>query len=109
LAFLTTSPVSCGDTGFLKSKNQVLALRSGHKVSSLSLKPSCPLQAILLVDLFRCGSPLQIVMAVWQAFLKFEVHQTAIIVCNRLPQVAKQVKFFKKVRQMAVVTACMAA
>ncbi len=30
--------------------------------------PSCPLQAILLSDLFGCDSPLQIVMAVWRAF-----------------------------------------
>ncbi len=48
------------------------------KVSLLLLGPSCPLQTILVSDLVGCGSPLQIVMAVWRTFFKFEARQTAI-------------------------------
>ncbi len=57
----------------LKNKQgQVLAWKSGLKVSLLPLGLSFTLQAILLSDLVGCESPLQIEMAVWRAFLKFK-------------------------------------
>ncbi len=36
----------------------------------MPLGPSCPLQTIPVSDLVGCGSPLQIVMAVWRASVK---------------------------------------
>jgi hypothetical protein len=50
----------------LKSLEQVLAWKSGHKVPLLP--PSHPLQAILLGELVGCGSLLEIVMAIWRFF-----------------------------------------
>ncbi len=49
-----------------------------------SLGPSCPLQTILLSDLVRCDSPLQIEMAVCHNFYKFQAHRTTIIVSGGL-------------------------
>jgi hypothetical protein len=40
-----------------KSMDQVLAWKSGLKVSLLPLGPSCPLQILLLSDLVGCGIP----------------------------------------------------
>ncbi len=61
--------VSFGDIGFLKNCiGQVFAWVSVFKVPLLSLWPSAPLQTILLNDLVKCGSPLQIVKAVWHTF-----------------------------------------
>jgi hypothetical protein len=39
-----------------------------------------------------CGSPLQIVMAVWCLFKILSAHKTAIIVCRRLPHPTQQVQ-----------------
>jgi hypothetical protein len=66
LDFLTTSFLFPMVTlyFFNKSLGQVLAWKSGLKVHLLPLGPSCPLQTILLSDLVKCDSPLQIVMAV---------------------------------------------
>ncbi len=77
-----------------------MAWKSSPKV------PLLPLQAILLGDLVQRGSPLQIVMAAWRAFLNLKrakwraatatpdpvskkiffikVHQTAVIICSCL-------------------------
>jgi hypothetical protein len=35
-------------------------------------------------DLVGCDSPLQVAMAVWRAFFKFEAHQPAILICSWL-------------------------
>ncbi len=52
----------------------------------LPLEPSCPLQTILLSDL-----------VVWRTFFfKFEVRQTAIIVCSGLLHPTQQVQILKK-------------
>ncbi len=45
-----------------------MAWKSGLKMPLLPIGPSSPLQTILLSDLFRCDSPLQIVKAVWHTF-----------------------------------------
>jgi hypothetical protein len=55
-------------------------------VPLLPIGRSFPLQTILLSDLVGCDSPLQIVMAIWRAFKKFEASKTAIIVSRRPPQ-----------------------
>jgi hypothetical protein len=47
----------------------VLAWKSGLKMPFLTLWCSCPLQTILLSDLVRCDSPLQIVMAYWHTII----------------------------------------
>ncbi len=57
------------------------------------LGPSCPLQTILLSNLVGHDSPLQIIMAVWQTFFKFEarlnshycLRQTVITIYRGLP------------------------
>ncbi len=78
---------------FKKSLGQVLTWKSGlKKLPFLPLGPSCTLQTTLLSDLVGCGSPLQIVMAIWHTFLKFEARQTAIIVCSGLPHPIQQIK-----------------
>ncbi len=41
---------------------QTFAWKSGLKAPLLPLEPSCPLQTILLSDLVRCDSPLELVM-----------------------------------------------
>ncbi len=48
----------------------------------LPLGSSFPLQTILLSDLIGCDSLLQIVMAVWRTFLKFEALQIDITICS---------------------------
>ncbi len=96
-------PASCGDIGFKKILGLVLAQKLGHKVCLLLLGHSCLLQTILLSDLIRCDSPLQIAMAIWRTFLKFGACQTAIIVSSRLPHQAQQVQTFKKVRQTSII------
>ncbi len=72
----------------------VLAWKSNHKVPFLPLGYSCPLQTILLSDLFRCDSRLQIVMAFWhtiivsnglshptqKVWIQMKGHQTAITI-----------------------------
>ncbi len=75
-------PVCCGNTGFKKKLGLVLACKSGLRVPLLPVRPSCPLQTILLRDLVGCDRPLQIVNEVWHTFFQFEVHQTAIIVSS---------------------------
>ncbi len=50
----------------------VLAWKSGLKVPLLPLGPSCPLQTILMNDLFGCDSPLQIAMAVWYNYFNWK-------------------------------------
>ncbi len=62
-------PVSCVDIGFKKILGLVLAWKSSLKVSFLPLGRSCPLQTILLSDLVRRDSPLQIVMAFWRTII----------------------------------------
>jgi hypothetical protein len=62
-------PVSCGGIGFKKILAIVLVWKSGLKVPLLHLGPSCLLQTILLSDLVRCDSPLQIVMAIWRTII----------------------------------------
>jgi hypothetical protein len=57
----------------LRKADKFLAWNPGHKVPVLTLRTSCPLQAILLGDLVRCGSLLQVVMVVWRPFISFEV------------------------------------
>ncbi len=47
-------------------------------------------------DLVGCGSPLQIVMAVWRTFSKFEASQTAISVGTGLPYFTQKVQIPKK-------------
>ncbi len=90
-------PVSCGDIGFKKSLGQVLAWKSGLKVHLLPLGPSCCLQTILMSDLVRSDSLLQIVMAVWRTFfLTFEVYQTANIAISGLSHSIKQIQIFFK-------------
>jgi hypothetical protein len=68
-------------------------------VPLLPLGPSCFLQTILLSDLVRCEILLQIAMAIWRAFAKFEAHQTAIIVSSGLPYPTHQDQIKRKVRQ----------
>ncbi len=86
----------------LKKHRSSMACVLGLIVPLLPLGPSCPLQTILLRDLVGCGSPLQIVMAVWCSFFRFEARQTAITVCSRYPHPTKQVQIFLKVRQTAI-------
>ncbi len=59
--------------------------------------------ALLLGDTVMHGTQLQIVMTVWYIlkFVKFEVRQTAILVC-RMPHPTQQVQILKKVRQTAI-------
>ncbi len=54
---------------FKKILDLVLAWKSGLNVPLLPLEHSCLLQAILLSGLVGCGSPLQIVMAVWRTII----------------------------------------
>jgi hypothetical protein len=51
-------PVSCGDIGFKKILDLVLAWKSGLKVPLLPLGRFCSLQTILPSDLVGCDSPL---------------------------------------------------
>ncbi len=55
-------PVSWCDIGFKKILWLVLAWKSGLRVPFLPLGRSCPLQTILLGDLVRSDSPVQIVI-----------------------------------------------
>jgi hypothetical protein len=71
-------------------------------VPLLPLGPSCPLQTVLLSDLVGCGNPLQIVMAIWRTFLKFEARQTVIVVCSGLPHPTHQIQIKNKLRQTAL-------
>jgi hypothetical protein len=82
-------PVSCGDKKIL---DLVLACKSGLIVPLLPLGPSCPLKTILLTDLLGCYSPLQIVMAIWRIFFKFEAYRTAITICRGLSRPTQQVQ-----------------
>ncbi len=50
----------------------------------------------LLSDLVGCGSPLEIVLAVWHTFFQFDARQTTIIVCSGLPHQIQQVQILKK-------------
>jgi hypothetical protein len=59
----------------------------------IAFRAYCPLQTLLLSDLVRCGSLLQIVMYAWHLFLIFEVHQTAIMVCIGLPHPTRKFIF----------------
>jgi hypothetical protein len=53
--------------------------------------------ALLPSDLVGCDSPLQIVMAVWRTFLKFEACQTAIVtVSSGLSHPTQEVQIKKK-------------
>jgi hypothetical protein len=71
-----------------------------------SLEPSFPLQAILLSDLVSVTAhSLQIVMAFWRAFLKFEVRQTVIIVSSGLPHLTQQVQIFFKCAKRPLLSA----
>jgi hypothetical protein len=63
-------PVSCSDIDFLtKILGLVLAWKSGLKVPLLPLGRSCPMKTILLSDLVRCDSPLQIIMSIWRTII----------------------------------------
>jgi hypothetical protein len=57
-------PVSCGEIGFLKSIDQVLALEKK------CLYHASRLLLILMSDLVRCSSPLHIMMAILGTFFK---------------------------------------
>jgi hypothetical protein len=46
-----------------------MAWKSVLKVPFLHLGSSCPLETILLSDLVRCDSPLQIVMDFWYTII----------------------------------------
>jgi hypothetical protein len=69
-----------------------------RQVHLLPLGPSCPLQTILQSDLVGCDIPLQIVMVVWRAFLKFKASllHVATKVCYRLTHLTQQVQILKK-------------
>ncbi len=56
------SSCTCGDIGFKKNLDLVLAWKSDIEVPFRPLPCSCPLQTILLSDPVGCNSPLQIVM-----------------------------------------------
>ncbi len=64
-------PVSCGDIGFKKILDLVLAWKSLRlQRAFLPLGRSCPLQTIpTLSDLVGCDSPLQMVMAGWRTII----------------------------------------
>jgi hypothetical protein len=66
---------------------------SGIKVPLLPLGRSCPLKTILQSDLVGCDSPLQIAMAIWHPFLKFE---TDIILSRGLSHPTQEVQIKKK-------------
>jgi hypothetical protein len=70
LDFLTTSFLFLAVTMAFFEKNigQVLAWESGLKVPLLPLRPSLPLQIILLSDLVCRNSPQ--VITIWHTFLK---------------------------------------
>ncbi len=54
---------------FKKILGLVLAWKSGLKLYCLTLGRFCTLQTILLSDLVRCDSPLQIVMTFWSTII----------------------------------------
>ncbi len=83
-----------------------MAFKSGLKVPLLTLGPSCPLQTILLSDLLGCGSPLQILMAVWRTFFKFEARQMATTICRGLSRPTQQVQILKKEVRQTSITVC---
>jgi hypothetical protein len=88
-------PVSCSDVGFKKILGLVLAWKSGLKVSLLHLRPSCPLQIILLNYLVGCDNPLV-------HFFKFKACQTAIIVSRGLSLPIQEVQIPRKVCQTTI-------
>ncbi len=61
----------------------------------LPIGRSCALETILLSDLVGCDSPLQIVMAIWRAFKKFEASKTAIIVNSGPSHPTQQIQIQK--------------
>jgi len=79
--------------------------RSEKSRDTVPLRPSCLQQTILLSDLVGCDSPLQIVMAVWHTFFKFEVCQTAITICSALSRLIEQVQILKKYAERPLLSA----
>jgi hypothetical protein len=77
--------VSCGDIGFKKIADQVLAWKSCRpQVPLLPLGPSCPPQAILLGDRVGFGSLQQIVTALAHFIFEFEADYRTILVSSGL-------------------------
>ncbi len=87
--WISCIPVSCDDIGLTKNLCLVFVWKSGLKVPSLTLGPSCTLQTILLSDQVGCDRPLQLADSNIRLVHFFTI-------CSSLSRPTRKVQILKK-------------